>query len=201
MVFSMYVGGSGDADRSLSSSQYLLCAFAAGWTTSFFTNPIWVIKTRMISTSRTTPGAYISIVDGFRQIYRHEGIFGFYRGLSPALLSVSQGALQFSIYDTVKNHILTTSSHMSAAQYLCASAVSKMVSTIVFYPLQVIRSRLQINRGRYGLVSAATEVFEREGFFGFYKGLFANLIRVVPATCVTFAVYENMKWALRDIYI
>ncbi|KAG7691916.1 hypothetical protein KL950_004948 [Ogataea haglerorum] len=149
MFFSMYVGGPGDADRSLSSSQYLLCAFAAGWTTSFFTNPIWVIKTRMISTSRTTPGAYMSIVDGFKQIYRHEGVFGFYKGLSPALLSVSQGALQFSIYDTMKRHILTTSSHMSAAQYLYASAVSKMVSTVVFYPLQVVRSRLQINRGRY----------------------------------------------------
>ena len=27
---------------------------------------------------------------------------------------------------------------------------------------------------------------------GFYKGLYPNLLRVVPATAITFVVYENM---------
>ena len=31
---------------------------------------------------------------------------------------------------------------------------------------------------------------------GFYKGLLPNLLRVVPSTCVTFLVYENVRWAL-----
>ncbi|KAH3663838.1 hypothetical protein OGAPHI_005241 [Ogataea philodendri] len=174
--------------QSLGSSQYLMCAFAAGWSTSIFTNPIWVIKTRMISTSRASPGAYLSIKDGVLQIYKKEGVSGFYRGLSPALLSVSQGALQFSIYDTLKAHLSGPSVHLNTSQYLYASAVSKMISTVVFYPLQVVRSRLQIKHGRYGMVYAAKEVWTREGLFGFYKGVFANLIRVVPATCITFAV-------------
>lgn len=32
---------------------------------------------------------------------------------------------------------------------------------------------------------------------GFYKGMSANLIRILPATCVTFVVYENVSWGLK----
>ncbi|ODV85566.1 hypothetical protein CANARDRAFT_176013 [[Candida] arabinofermentans NRRL YB-2248] len=219
-------------DQGLNSIHYLMCAFAAGWSTSILTNPIWVIKTRMITTSRTAPGAYTSILDGVQQIYRKEGITGYYKGLTPALISVSQGALQFSIYDTLKHHIImkpnratkednkkgtdgnitTTKSeqhHLSTFQYLYASATSKMIATVVFYPLQVVRSRLQANynvikpnmptlksKGKFSMSSVCRSILKYEGIKGFYKGLFANLIRVLPATCITFAVYENVKRSL-----
>lgn len=32
-----------------------------------------------------------------------------------------------------------------------------------------------------------------EGVLGFYKGLKPNLTRVVPASCITFVVYENVS--------
>jgi hypothetical protein len=32
----------------------------------------------------------------------------------------------------------------------------------------------------------------REGVRGFYKGLGSNILRVLPATCVTFVVYESL---------
>ena len=34
-----------------------------------------------------------------------------------------------------------------------------------------------------------------EGVLAFYKGILPNLLRVTPACCITFVVYENMiKW-------
>lgn len=36
-------------------------------------------------------------------------------------------------------------------------------------------------------------VFRYEGWVGFYKGLTPNLLRVIPATAVTFVVYENVS--------
>ncbi len=33
---------------------------------------------------------------------------------------------------------------------------------------------------------------------GFYRGLGTNLVRVLPGTCVTFVVYENLAWLLRS---
>ncbi|KAJ9627303.1 mitochondrial FAD carrier protein flx1 [Taxawa tesnikishii (nom. ined.)] len=40
---------------SLTSSDYFLASGASGILTAIFTNPIWVIKTRMLSTGRNTP--------------------------------------------------------------------------------------------------------------------------------------------------
>lgn len=34
-----------------------------------------------------------------------------------------------------------------------------------------------------------------DGFRGFYKGLGTNAVRILPGTCVTFVVYENVaRW-------
>ena len=38
-----------------------------------------------------------------------------------------------------------------------------------------------------------------EGYRGFYKGLFPSLLRVTPACCVTFVVYENVSYYLRNL--
>lgn len=39
-----------------------------------------------------------------------------------------------------------------------------------------------------------------EGWRGFYKGLRANLIRVIPATMITFSVYENCYHFMKDLW-
>ncbi|CDK25473.1 unnamed protein product [Kuraishia capsulata CBS 1993] len=186
--------------KELDSGEYLASGFAAGISTSLITNPIWVLKTRIISTSRKAPGAYLSTLDGARRILKEEGILGFWKGLPPALISVSQGALQFSIYDTMKTSILKQQEdNLTTFQYIYTSAISKMVSTVALYPFQVMRSRLQgytaIDQPKT-MIQVAKKLVKKEGFTGFYKGVVPNLIRVVPATCITFVVYENARTAL-----
>lgn len=48
--------------------------------------------------------------------------------------------------------------------------------------------------------SGMSDVFKRtlqhEGIRGFYKGLFPNLLKVVPAASITYLVYETMKKSL-----
>jgi len=99
------------------------------------------------------------------------------------------------------------------------SGASKLFALATTYPYQVIRSRIQVR------LSSVTYVFEvltyclaqndaashlypdilttikrtwnGEGFRGFYRGLGTNLVRVLPGTCITFVVYENLAWLLR----
>lgn len=40
--------------------------------------------------------------------------------------------------------------------------------------------------------------WQGEGVRGFYRGLGTNLVRVLPGTCVTFVVYENLSWLFRS---
>jgi solute carrier family 25 folate transporter 32 len=73
-----------------------------GALTAAVTNPFWVIKTRMCTTKRTSPGAYQSMIGGLTALVRTEGLQGLYRGFIPALFGVSHGAVQFMAYEQLK---------------------------------------------------------------------------------------------------
>ena len=171
--------------------------------TALCTNPIWVIKTRMLSTASTYPGAYSTTLDGVRQIYQVEGIKGFYRGLIPSLLGVSHGALQFMAYEQLKKHRAQYHA-LNAVDYLLLSGLAKIFAGSITYPYQVIRSRLQMYNAekRYkGAHDAMLQIWRQEGLRGFYKGLGPNLVRVMPSTWVTFVVYEKTRSYLQSIRI
>jgi len=91
------------------------------------------------------------------------------------------------------------SEKLANSEYIFGAVVSKTVATTATYPFQVLRTRLQNNVDRgHGLnrqttmVSEARRLMQAEGLSAFYRGLAANLIRGLPATCVTFVVYENV---------
>ena len=160
----------------------------------------------MLSTSLNHPGAYSSILDGSRHIYQGEGLRGFYRGLTPSLLGVSHGALQFMIYEKLKIYQSKGQSgaprHLGSFDFLLLSGISKIFAGCVAYPYQVVRARLQMYDAETTYNSArdvVVQVLKKEGFKGFYKGLGPNLLRVLPSTWVTFLVYEKTKIYLPTI--
>ncbi|EHA52271.1 hypothetical protein MCOR27_011108 [Pyricularia oryzae] len=101
-------------------------SIVAGASSTIVTNPIWVIKTRLMSqsardhirtsysqfpkgantpTSRPTlhsPWHYKSTMDAARKMYTTEGITSFYSGLTPALLGLTHVAVQFPAYEYLK---------------------------------------------------------------------------------------------------
>jgi solute carrier family 25 folate transporter 32 len=98
--------------NDLSSGEFLTASATAGVATALCTNPIWVVKTRMLSTHGAAIGSYkglyrsalpaILMIDGLQQIFQTEGTRGFYAGLTPALIGVSHGAVQFMLYEELK---------------------------------------------------------------------------------------------------
>ncbi|KAF5001328.1 hypothetical protein FGRMN_1085 [Fusarium graminum] len=98
----------------------------AGASSTIVTNPIWVIKTRLMSQSNirhnqdhhssnypkatNTPTArptlhdwhYRSTLDAARKMYSSEGLVSFYSGLTPALLGLTHVAVQFPTYEYLK---------------------------------------------------------------------------------------------------
>lgn len=150
----------------------------------------------MLSTGRSAPGAYTSVADGARQLYRSEGFWGFYRGLIPSLFGVSHGAVQFMAYEqlkiwrtsvlsgqTVLDAVHTSSSttvtasgnkvELSNWDFLTLSATSKIFAGSITYPYQVVRARLQTYDAKSKYSSARDvlrQVWAKEGIAGFYKG-------------------------------
>ncbi|KAH8205093.1 hypothetical protein TruAng_000816 [Truncatella angustata] len=198
----------------LTGTDYFAASAMAGVGVQIMTNPIWVLKVRMLSSDRGAVGAYPSMWAGAKQLYRTEGWRGFYRGLGISLFGVSHGAVQFAVYDSAKRiyfarRRVRLESEGKAAQgplkltneaTLVLSSASKLVAGAVTYPYQVIRSRLQNfnadeNYGR-GIQGVVRRTWQHEGIRGFYRGIVPGVIRVMPATWVTFLVYENMKFYL-----
>jgi solute carrier family 25 folate transporter 32 len=102
--------------------------------------------------------------------------------------------------------------------YTVMSITSKLAALALTYPYQVVRSRIQVRYTRPfclgqfdpipdqdngaihqfpNIPATIKRTWSREGIRGFYRGLGTNLVRVLPGTCVTFVVYENLAWLLR----
>ena len=88
--------------RKFAPQNYFLSSSAAAALTVFFTNPLWMIKTRLCMQVPGQEGNYRGLIDAFTRIWRTEGVRGLYRGLVPGLFGVSHGAVQFMFYEEFK---------------------------------------------------------------------------------------------------
>lgn len=92
------------------------------------------------------------------------------------------------------------SNELGILGFLSASALSKMIACIVTYPHEVIRTRLQtqsmyhdipsVEMKYRGVFNTGRIIIHDEGWRGLYKGLGTTLVRTVPATAISFCVYE-----------
>eukprot|EP01138_Halocafeteria_seosinensis_P009209 gb/GECG01009411.1/.p1 GENE.gb/GECG01009411.1/~~gb/GECG01009411.1/.p1 ORF type:complete len:311 (+),score=29.47 gb/GECG01009411.1/:1-933(+) len=192
--------------KVLTPGEYMLAAWEGGSFTVLFTNPIWLIKTRLQLQESSTPTysksgkqiiPYTSLHKTIRLIYKEEGFRGFYRGCVPALVLTSHGVIQFSLYEQLKQKAPKLMSAEGSAAYFVIGAFSKVIATTATYPLQVIKSRLQQRfteeRAYRGPLDCATKIVRTEGWLALYSGFVPNLLRTVPASAITLLAYEHSK--------
>lgn len=87
---------------------------------------------------------------------------------------------------------------LSPSQILGCSAVAKMTASIVTYPHEVVRTRLQTEKRpistnaleksdapRGGIIRTTKHIITHEGWRAMYRGLSINLVRTVPNSAVT----------------
>lgn len=185
---------------------HVLAASIAGALTNLVTNPLWVIRTRLM-TQHALDGEhtlYKGSLDALRTILAQEGVRGLYKAASMSIVGVAHVAIQFPCYEWLKEHFRRASNNQSSlasgaetfrlGNILLASTVSKVLASTATYPHEIIRTRLQIQRTgapRYGgVLDACRKIWREEGLRGFYRGLGVNILRVIPASGVTFVTYE-----------
>ena len=151
------------APAPMKLAEYFAASCIAGLMTLSLTNPIWVVKTRMCLESNplisdSTP--YRSILGSLKEIYQSQGLKGFYCGFLPGILGITHGGIQFALYEQLKvlAHSLRPATGLMSArneplntlnstEIMLISSVSKLAASLVTYPYQVLRSRLQDVRG------------------------------------------------------
>ncbi|KAH1151294.1 hypothetical protein AAZX31_16G119200 [Glycine max] len=203
-------------EEKLSPGLHLASAAEAGALVSFFTNPVWLVKTRLqLQTPLHQTRPYSGVYDAFRTIMREEGFSALYRGIVPGLFLVSHGAIQFTAYEELRKVIVDFKSKgstvhnqnpdklLNSVDYAVLGATSKLAAVLLTYPFQVIRARLQQRPSGDGVprymdtLHVVKETARFEGIRGFYKGITANLLKNAPASSITFIVYENVLKLLK----
>ncbi|CBQ71692.1 related to YIA6-Pvruvate transporter of the mitochondrial inner membrane [Sporisorium reilianum SRZ2] len=200
---------------------HIVAAMTAGAASTVCTSPLWVVKTRFMlqSVKDTAVKPYRHTGDAFVQIYRSEGLRGFYKGLLPSLFGVSHVAVQFPLYESFKSlarrrggTAQAEEAELEASTILLCSSTAKMIASVTTYPHEVLRTRLQMQprtkpipaspaaipptaapatSGRYtGVLQACRTIARQEGLRGFYKGMTVNLVRTVPSSALTILTYE-----------
>ncbi|KAL8695318.1 MAG: hypothetical protein Q9218_000217 [Villophora microphyllina] len=150
--------GAGRSDNWFLANVY--ASLSGGACSTMATNPIWVIKTRLMAQSNTTaavkhsrpPWQYRNTLDAARKMYSAEGLLSFYSGLTPALLGLTHVAIQFPLYEVFKEKFTGIGAGMAETEedrshhfYGLALAVflSKVCASTATYPHEVVRTRLQ----------------------------------------------------------
>lgn len=147
----------------------------AGSCSTVVTNPIWVIKTRLMSQGVRVSGDgfipwhYRNSWDAARKMYMTEGIQAFYSGLTPALLGLTHVAIQFPLYEYFKmgftgygigEHPDEGGSHWIGISL--ATFLSKVCASTATYPHEVLRTRLQTQQ-RHPPAASPEEISFRGG--------------------------------------
>ncbi|WFD27380.1 mitochondrial FAD carrier protein flx1 [Malassezia nana] len=157
--------------RPLSAGEHLLAATESGVITAIMTNPLWVIKTRMFTTTATprpplrpdaggtigtvgapwragsqppAPVAYRGLWHGLCHTLQTEGLAGWYRGVGLAILGVSNGAIQFMAYEQLK-------------QWRTAVTLQRQTGRRTFSEAEL--ESVQLRNSEYTLLSGAAKLF------------------------------------------
>ncbi|KAL7553723.1 hypothetical protein ACHAWF_017193 [Thalassiosira exigua] len=136
----------GDGDprcRNGSAAKNAVCGGITGIASSFVLCPTELVKCKMQAGS----GAYDNSLDAARDIFRSHGVRGLYRGLSATVCRQSPGlAVYFACYDEIKQRLcrLGGGIESSLAASILAGGISGSLSWAIVYPVDLVKSRVQI---------------------------------------------------------
>merc|ERR1712224_1097448 len=174
-----------------------LAGFSGGFS-AVFSNPFFLLKTRMQSASscasmvagKTSWDPNLGMSGVAREIYRSEGMMGFTRGMPALILRVSSAsAAQLATYDVAKTSTVATvgpilmrfgvpelNEHTFTTHFISAW-MSSLAMVVTMQPFDFAATRM--SNGGCGLYTSSFAVIRDtvrgpEGFFGIFKGMWAN---------------------------
>ncbi|SCW01892.1 LAFE_0E09560g1_1 [Lachancea fermentati] len=193
----------GDKD----SSSLLHCILAGGFGGAIgdsVMHSLDTVKTRQ----QGAPNAkkYQNMISAYRTIFVEEGLArGLYGGYTAAMLgSFPSAAIFFGTYESTKRKMIGDWAVNDTISHLTAGFLGDLVSSIVYVPSEVLKTRLQL-QGKYNnphfqsgynykhLRDAIATIVRTEGWRTLFFGYKATLSRDLPFSALQFAFYEKFR--------
>nr|XP_046200707.1 solute carrier family 25 member 33-like [Oncorhynchus gorbuscha] len=188
---------------------HMSSAGCAAFVTNSLMNPVWMVKTRMQLERKVRGEKKTNALQCARNVYKTEGMRGFYRGLTASYAGISETMICFLIYETLKKRLNearftspNSETEKGASDFLglmMAAAFAKGCASCIAYPHEVIRTRLREEGSKYQyFFQTARLVAVEEGYAAFYRGLIPQLIRQIPNTAIVLSTYELIVHLMGD---
>ncbi|CEP09421.1 hypothetical protein [Parasitella parasitica] len=177
--------------------QVYLAGAGAGVACFFFSTPTDLIKiqAQMTKIPKTT-------MEVTKEIYVRNGLKGFYQGgVITMIRDAPSYGIYFWAYEGMKR-VLQAKSGDDAWKLLLAGGIAGTVSWGSIYPIDVVKSRLQmqsrsnenarllLDRPYASIKDCVVRSYRAEGAAVFFRGLWPTLLRGFPVNAVTFYIYE-----------
>ncbi|RZC43036.1 Mito carr domain containing protein [Asbolus verrucosus] len=192
IVFGVY----GNTQRNLNNPEALSSHFMAGVTAglfqSFLCSPMELAKSRL-QVSDGTKGP----LDCLKQIYLQEGTKGIFRGLGSTIVrEIPAFGSYFLTYEWLTR--TEDGRPVSTLTMLAAGGIAGTISWVIVYPVDVIKSRMQIDgigSTKYkNSVDCLKKSISSEGYSFLYRGLSPTILRAFPVNAATFTM---VTWTIR----
>ncbi|GFS35323.1 mitochondrial substrate carrier family protein [Actinidia rufa] len=146
-----------------------------------------------------------STTEVFHNIMKTDGWKGLFRGNLVNVVRVAPSkAIELFAYDTVNKTLSPKPGEqpkLPIPASLVAGACAGVSSTLVTYPLELVKTRLTIQRGVYdGLFDAFIKILQEGGPGELYRGLTPSLIGVIPYAATNYFAYDTLRKTYRKIF-
>ena len=184
--------------NKLSYMQKLACGGLTGICASTLTYPMDLVKTYL--TINQDNNVKITIMDQTKIIYREHGFFGLYKGWGLSMIGIAPFiGIKMSSFDLLSNNFKPSADNKHNMIYynLMNGALAGTIAVTFTYPVDLTRRLLQLNNtpghSYTGMVDCCQQLYSKEGFGGFWKGLWATYLKVAPMTAILFLCNEQLK--------
>jgi len=129
-------------------------------------------------------------------IYKAEGARGLFKGNMANSASSAPGkAIDFFAYATFKGMLTGNGDREPTnVERLLAGSLAGMTSDTILYPLEVVSTRVTLEKGKYGnFMQAMMQIAKKEGVRGLYSGWGAAMIGVIPYAGISFGCYDILS--------
>jgi len=205
----MYFAGYEYAKRHLrfGAEESPLSHFGAGIVADLSGALLWcpqdVIKQKMQvqENRRGEQRRYHNSFHAFRSVLSEEGVRGLYRGYVAALMVYApMVGMHFMLYEAIKAKLAVwlhrLPKELPPALYLGAAMVSASTSAYGTTPLDVVKTRLQVQSaaegGYRGIWHGVTTIAREEGLRAFFKGSGARMLWLGPNAALGMLFYEQL---------
>jgi hypothetical protein len=177
---------------------HLLCAkVAAGVLSSVLCCPVELVKARMQVMYSSNSSKYRNSLHCASSLVQNFGIRALFAGMGATMLREIPGSIAFfSTFNVLRNFMKPNGEPLSPPQLLLIGSIGGVISTIIVFPADVVKSRLQTqptylsNPKYHGTWDCVCQSYKAEGLSVFYSGLKPQIIRAFPASATAMLVLE-----------